>query len=459
MVKNFKLLDKRSLLWPAERPNLAVINFAITLGLVWALLASIITILGRNLLVQDFIQFLENFYPGYGRPLGAFDFFLAVVYGLAHGFLFGLLVSYLYNIIKGPIDCGVELLKPQKIIESRNPWILSEGSSKNGNEPYTIAIVANPVLESEILPADEPLKWRRDPILNKPALFQSKVACIIGSLASNQMIRERFLDNDKMRIITYFNPDLVPQDKLIKDGKNALCLEKDFDIIIEPIQRQNGENRLNDFLDRELLDGSGNRFMVDVVFAVTASDTHTRSSALYTIDKKDPLGPLYKFRYKQGSPVIERHHAPFPEIPGLVAYSAWDTRLKTPLHEFAHAMSSTVNGLIHDEYYDDVPQPVSINNPPFPLDILGKNLLIINKQAGKTIPDVFGIYDFRDQERTFVADRAVIKPPDFEAFVPARLNPRVPCTMDISTDQDRFDRFIEIFMHDRLQVKSEREIV
>jgi hypothetical protein len=464
MAKKYRLLDERStlsqLIQPTERPYLAILDVGITFGIVWALFVVVMTLLGMNNLAISFTQFLEIFYPGYSKPFGAGDLLLGLIYGSAHGFLFGLIVAYIYNRLRAPFPCGVKLLDAEAITSRNQPVIISDGEKTAGSgPPYTIAIIANPILESEIVPTDEDQRWRPDPILEHPKLFQAKVACIIGSLARNSMIRQEFLDN--MRIITLFDPNRaqpIDSDGKKFDKRNALCLERAFDVIIEPIQRiyqkDNGayiveEERLRNFLKNYsmLYDKTNDRPAVDVVFAVTASPTHTRSSALYTLDEESVKGPAFSLKYREAESGFERHHAPYARVPGLIAYSAWDNRLKTPLHEFAHAMSSTINGLIYDEYYDNIPKELT-------------NLPLINKQnigSSPDLPETFALYSYLGGDyQSFRTDKAIIKPVDWQAFVPARSNPRLPCTMDRSGDQNRFDLMIEEFMHDRLQAKINR---
>lgn len=448
MAKYYKILDPEALWQPPERPYLAILDFGLASGFLAALVIVIFTLLGMNHMVTSFIQFLESFYPGYGRPLGTGDLLLGAVYGFFHGFLFGMLLAYIYNRWRAPAPCGVKLIKPQRMVSSRNPVVISAGA---GNPPYTLLIMANPAIENENILPDEPGRFRPDPILTMPKLFQAKVACIIGSLARNEMLRDNFLD--KMRILTLFDPKLVEENSL---HEVAFCLESHKDLIIEPVPRVyekvNGtykvkEFRLLEFLKKypEFYDHSNNRSLVDVVFVVTASFSHTRSSALFTIDKEDMPGKKFTLKYADGRH-FERHHLPFAEEPGLIAYSAWDNRIKTPLHEFAHAMSSYTHGTIHDEYYDDIPEEL-------------QDAALINKHPIRDheMPEIFAWYGLEGAEpKPFRSDLSVVKPTDWSVTVPARVDLRLPCTMDISDDLHRFDMLIEQFMFDRLTFKSQR---
>ncbi|MFQ5708739.1 MAG: hypothetical protein ACE5HO_14885 [bacterium] len=468
MATKYKFLNENAIFHPRERPYWAVLAFGVTLGSAWALFVVVMTLLGMNNLMTSFVQTISVYYPGYSQPLGAADLLLGLIYGFAHGFLFGLLVAYIYNVWRAPAPCGVELKKPNAITASEQPVIISPGVKAGGTKPpYTIAIIANPVLQSEL---DNSL--RPDPILGQPKLFQAKVACILGSLASNPMIKEKFLE--KMRIITLFDPSLANQPL---DKKNALCKECAFNTIIEPIQRVYekvgtggtpfvegqpfeytvDEERLKNFLAHtphlQALDVPE---VIDLVFAVTASETHTRSTALFTFDDESRGGP--EFTFENLSREFKRHHAPFAEVPGMVAYSAWDNRLKTPLHEFAHAMSSTTNGLIHDEYYDEIPEEfrgmpiINKQHATASLDENGNGLIEMNE-----LPDDFARYaDAATTPSNIPTDKARNKPMNWISFVPARHDPQLPCTMDISGDENRFDLCIEQFMSNRLEAKINR---
>jgi len=468
----YKLHGEDDLFYPPDRPTLGFLSFGLAAGSLWALVVTVLTLVGTQHQAMAFVEYLETVYPGYSRPLGAVDVALGLIYGFVHGGLFGLTTAYLYYKWRGPFPYGVELHNPEAITDpAAQPAILSDGhdGAYQPVHPYTILIVANPVLEREFDGA-----LYRDPILDEPDLFRAKIACIIGSLASSKMIRDDFLA--KIRIISLFDPGLAPpSDAAIpKDPndptyrrylQNALCFERAFDVIIEPRQRiydevqpfEVVEERLISFLQQYNADLG----IPDVVFAVTASETHTRSSAAFTFDDEGAEGEEFTFELHPSGSRFTRCHRRYPSVPGMVAYSVWDNRLKTPLHEFAHAMSSTTNGLIYDEYYDDL--PVELSQIP----VINKQFATIAMDTNgdrhitpDELPRVFARYELHQPggNETFdgLTDKARTSPNNWLSYVPLVEDPRLPCSMDFTGDINRFDAMIERFMEDRLNAKMSR---
>jgi hypothetical protein len=462
MAKHYRLLEENSLWSPAERPNLAIFDFGLAWGTIWALIVFVCTAMEinaaeANQALNSFIAFLAAIYPGYSPPFDSIDLVLGLVDGFLHGFLFGTIVAFLYNLWQGEQPFGVKL--PRHFASTPKPFVVSAGQ---GEPPYTVAIIANPVLESQVSG-----QLKRDPILDSPRLFQAKVATIIAGFATDPVVNdpapkteENFLD--RMRLVTLFNPGLANSEN--KNGQSqsveqpkehALCRELDHDIIVEPIQRiidnDTGyvhEERLLEFIKKHLpeyYDQANSRCEIDVVYVVTASQTHTRSSARYTFD--DEKYPGRSFSLNFGAEQWELRHDPFAKIPGMVAYSAWDDRLKTPIHEFAHAMSSTTNGAILDEYYDELP------------DML-LNVHAINKhfwQPGPPFPERYAEYALKDGKSIKIrSDRGRHAPTDWKTYVPGRESLPIPCTMDFSDDRFEFDLLIKQYMRDRLEAKTRR---
>jgi len=471
MARQYQILNSQSLFTPPERPYLAVFDFGLASGSLWALLVFVLTSIGINTdaaggTTNSLIQFLSAIYPGFGSPWDYGDIFIGLWAGFVQGFLFGMLSAYFYNTMRGTPLYGVKL--PRDFTSAHTPFLMSDGESAGAERPpYTIAIIANPVLESA---PDGFL--HRDPILNYPKLFQAKVAGIIAGLDTNAMIREKFLG--KMRILNLFNPDLAPQNGHHHDHaesklqrENALCLENDHDITLEPIQRvyqrkDDGvyhvvEERLLNFLKRfpQFYDRANDRVLVDVVYAVSGSTTHTRSSSRFTYDDDTKPGRGLTLNFGDGAPPLSLRHDPYVHIPGMVAYSAWDDRLKTPLHEFAHAMSSTTNGAIHDEYNDDVSE--ILRNTP----VINKHFVRESDadtgSPQRKVPDIFAVYQLAGGEKqTFYSDKARYVPDHWRSYVPARRELSVPCTMDWSEQIYTFDLLLKQFIEDRLRAKTQR---
>ena len=483
MVQNYELANDRSvfkqLITPSEKPRLAIFNCGVIIGVAWAFIVFVITILGMKGLVKEFIQFLEIFYRGYSSNMAGSatsdyglcaectNVLLGLLYGFVHGFLFGITVALIYNWFRAPYHCGVKLTNASAITQTIEPHVISDGVENGpGKPPFTIAIIANPILETQATGELTP-----DPIFDYPDLFIAKVACIIGSLASSDILIENHSDGksflDKMRIITFYNPSLP------KQRENALCLEREIDTILEPQQRIWQKNEYNeDIVTEERLkiflknnfrdyydhDEDNDRPNVDVVYAVSASYTHSRSSASYTVDAS-VNGTGFVFKYEYSNRTLKGQHKPYPNVPGMVAYWAFDNRLKLPVHEFAHAMSSTTNGLIFDEYYDEFPNALD-------------DVLVINKERESNfddldanrslciersdLPDNFATYNGNP---TYPTDKDRIVPCDWTSFVPKRQNYYLPCTMDRSYHLHKFDILLEQFIKDRLTAKINRQEV
>lgn len=459
----------KSILRPNRRPYLAVFDFSIVFGIICALLVGLFTLMAMNGKARLITDYFETIFPGYSIPPSpeALDALInlgiGLIFGFAYGYLFGLLVSVIYNRLRGPVLCDVRL---QKDIPEREPVVLVEkgntSSKARHSDSYTVVILANTFLEAE---RGSP-KFREDEILDEPKLFKAKVECIIDSLRQSEILRKFISD---MRFVAIIDPQKAKTNDRDEQRARALCLENSIDVIIEPRQRiykrkEDGTYELQEERLKKYLELYPSLGRVDIVYAVTASRTHTRSSAYYTIEEETTASEDFQFILynKDGSlrdPLLGRYAPPrnVPEfVPGLIAYSAWDNRRKTPLHEFAHAMSSTTNGLIYDEYNDEV---------PFNTD----SLMVINKRRATAVmdddgndfiepselPELFAkFYEAGQPERNdFSTDRLRQKPFDWSSFVPDKDRPDEPCTMDRSGDFHRFDMLIEYFMEQRLKAK------
>jgi len=464
MTKHYQILGEHSLWSPAERPNLAMLDFGLALGTIWALSVFAFTAMGmddgeNNSGVGSFLNFLAAIYPGYSPPFTAVDLLFGLLGGFFHGYLFGALAAFLYNIWRGEQPFGVKL--PRHFADSPQPFEISKGQ---GAHPYTIAIIANPVLDSAVSRECKP-----DPILEHPRLFQAKVATIIAGFATDPLINARreggsFLD--RMRLITLFNPKLANTEveanhntPVEQPREHALCREADYDIIVEPVQRlyrseteDVQEERLLNFIAKHLpdyYDPENQCSLIDIVYVVTGSKTHTRSSARYTFDDESRPGPEFTLDF--GDEKLKLRHDPYARVPGIVAYSAWDGRLKTPIHEFAHAMSSTTNGAIIDEYHDDLQAQLRY------VRAINKHYRESPEDQPLPLPEKFADYATpggkADSVRT---DRARYAPAQWKTYVPAREDITLPCTMDFSDESFDFDLLIKSYMRDRLAAKTRR---
>ncbi|MFQ5864372.1 MAG: hypothetical protein ACE5IW_03990 [bacterium] len=457
---------------PFRLSNLCVIDFGIAGGVVWALCVSLFTILAFNGKALLITNYLETVYPGYSISYLAtateilFSLGIGIVMGFVGGFLFAAYVALLYNFFVGPAAYRVWVTIKGTIPEGK-PVVLINNHNKEHlttkENPYTVVILANPFIESPSNSSSKPAEFKIDPILNKPDIFKAKVSLILSGLANNYVV-QHFMP--KIRFVAIFDPAMGELDQFdqkriltgeeLKDmssdqqkwhemAARALCREYFVGGIIGPVQ-----GRINRYLERRY-PAIGR---TDIVFAVTASETHIRSSARFTVDDETGVADSFIFRATPDAPQLKGYYRPYAEIPGMVAYSAWDERLKTPIHEFAHAMSSSKNGLIDDEYYDDLfydtTKTIVINKRHATAEMdINKDKIF---QPGE-LPLIFSQYIENGRIREFLTDKFRFTLSFWRSFVPGRASARIPCTMDRSGELHQFDLLIHHFMSRRLNAK------
>lgn len=457
---------------PFRLSNLSVVDFGIACGIIWAICVSLFTILALNGKALLITNYLESVYPGYNISLlptaieTLFNLGIGLVMGFVGGFLFGTYVALLYNFFVGPASHRVRVRIKGKIPEGK-PVVLINNNNKGhltaNKNPYTVVILANPFIESLASDSSKAVEFKIDPILNYPEIFKAKVSLILSSLANNYVV-QHFMP--KIRFVAVFDPamgeiDHFDQKRILSDEElqdmtpdeqkshemaaRALCREYLIGGVIEPVQ-----TRINRYIER----GYPEVGRVDIVFAVTASETHIRSSARFTLDDESDVADSFIFRANPDAPQLKGYYRPGSEIPGMVAYSAWDDRLKTPVHEFAHAMSSTKNGLIDDEYYDDLfydtTKTIVINKRHATEEMdINKDQIFQTSE----LPLLFSQYIEDGRIREFLTDKHRYTPFFWRSFVPARSSARIPCTMDRSGEFHQFDLLIRHFMFRRLKAK------
>jgi hypothetical protein len=210
-----------------------------------------------------------------------------------------------------------------------------------------------------------------------------------------------------------------------------------------------GENEADKY--KELIWNNAGYFNgeTDVIMITSASEEFIRSSARFTEEEDDQRGE--EFTYHNNSETFNRKHAFYAKKPGVAAIWAGDDRLKTPVHEFAHAMSSIENGPIVDEYDDR-----------------GEGLFefMVNKQfreeSADPIPTFFAKYAltnrFSDGCVEYCSDRTrADKEPTWRSYVPEKLAPKISSIMDIAYYEYRFGKLVFNFMYDRLLAKLNRD--
>jgi hypothetical protein len=179
--------------------------------------------------------------------------------------------------------------------------------------------------------------------------------------------------------------------------------------------------------------------------------------------------------------LLTHEYCPSPTLMGRVAMNALDVRVKLPIHEFAHAMSSHKNGLIVDEYYDyslvkekdaaetnqprlpsECPnKPQDENDPEYPnvgilVNRIYRNPALMRRSHKVKVHNVFSRYNgyVYESDRQHHSDRQ-----GWYSYFPERRQREVLCTMDAAHDVFEFDELIRDFMYDRLWAKVNRDFL
>ncbi|RME00111.1 MAG: hypothetical protein D6814_04255, partial [Calditrichaeota bacterium] len=237
------------------------------------------------------IKLYAVIYPGYGLS------FIGILLGMVWGFIYGLVLGYLIALIYGTLvarqvknvqDMVLELNPDQKIN------VLQEGE---GNRPYTLVFVANPVIA---LPASS--SFEDDPIMTQPTVFYHSIIRCLRSFANNELLRLPEIAR-KLRIILLFDDT-----RRGHADENALCEEispettilaprQDVAIIDHFIKNTHDDDRSIDY--------------ADVVFVISASERLTRSSARFTTESDEDVA--FKFTFSENlTDLTEKKQAFFP---------------------------------------------------------------------------------------------------------------------------------------------------
>lgn len=411
-----------------------------TLGIIGAFTVFIITLQG-NLFQHshDLIQLFKSIFPFYGPH--AAGLISAAIFGFIGGYVLGWLIGYFHAVfMTQKIDSLKQLafeIDPEAAVNYVPRKFIPPLATAN---PYTIAIVANP----KILTADG--QTEDDPIITNRELFLRTVTRIFRSFVDNELLVLPEIFN-QMRFVLIFDGTSAST-----DANPALCVELPGADILCPLQ---DVGQILAYVKSKVhgID------IIDVIFVISASETLIRSSARFTEDdiKRNGWRFDYTFSTTQQQP-NQRMHYFYPKLPGVVALSAWDDRLKTPVHEFAHAMSSREGGAIVDEYLDQYSSSIE--------GVLKNNIL--NKKYRQNwqtpVPEMFGTYRLYNPAGTQVITQVEYpsdrhrcnKRENWVSYVPARSDSRQSCIMDVAYFGYQFDRLIFDFMYDRLMAKFSR---
>ncbi|MCK6623120.1 MAG: hypothetical protein HUU32_16080 [Calditrichaceae bacterium] len=369
-----------------------------------------------------FIDLFEVLFIGY--RVGLAGLIAGILWGFLYGYALGFGIAYFYVfLVKRKIDCEKKPLIDLDF-EAGPVSIIQEGAGAN---PYTLAIVANPVI---YIPAEN--RFEEDPAIRDEALFTKAALRCLKSIAENDLLRLPEISS-RLKIVAVYDKNIAENDT------HALC--EAFERITNVIAPREDLNRVDSYLkDRGVT--------ADVVFVISGSEELTRSSARFSEEAPDNLsGKEFQLSgHFAASPMLRRHPLT-ANLPGVAAISAWDDRLKTPMHEFAHAMSSVQNGAILDEYDDRI-----FSSLEFAVNKSSRG------SATDPVPALFAKYGLTGEEPTpYYSDRQRRdKEANWTSYVPEKRSPHVSCTMDLAYYDDEFDRLIFDFMYDRIMAKMER---
>lgn len=345
--------------------------------------------------------------------------------------------------------------------------------------PYTIIFVANPKIRKRRLKESDP-EFEPDPIIQDLDLFLSSVDRAVKSFEKDEVLGCAEVWS-RVRVIAIFDPKLdfalaqEFQDDMTIDGKVAENLLDTTDSMPDRIGGLLQQHPVGVPSPLTLCD-------VDVIYVMSASPTHDRSTARYSDYLEageqvtctrmnaqtfqfdpDPLGVkkdsngLSEINVARcGDPGVLCEHDDFARCPGRVALNVLGARQKTFIHEFAHAMSSALRGAIVDEYADvyilqGAKAEANLPQAPFYVNRIER----IPQSDGHFIPahKMFARY----QQVDFYSDLAhPSAEADWLGYFPECHDSACPCTMDRTGADYRFDKLISNFMYDRLCAKLNR---
>ena len=365
-------------------------------------------------------------------------------------------------------------------------------NDKFSKHPYTIAFVANPQVLKYQKSAQNAENYIGDPIIKNIKIFLNSIDNALFSFETNEVIGRPEIWF-QIRIIAIFDEKLATEsgvdyalvqpfpEQVAFDGVVASNLLFPLDKMWENYQKiLRNCDAPHGFTESELEEMIES---TDVIFAMSASAHYNRSTALYTdFAQKRKLRKLPKNQFEfhldpDGTKLnrdekeillptcdeeedgkIEAEHEEFAQIPGRVALNVMGANLKSYVHEFAHAMSSAVNGAIDDEYFDkkevlkkksykdvidDIYRPFYINR--------------INRTRNEKIVPVHRIFAeynghiyYSDRDHPSARE-------DWLGYFPDRKNTFTACIMDRNYGAYRYDDLISNFMYDRLMAKINRK--
>lgn len=498
---------------------LAVFCCGTLLGGIFTWIVFLFVLLGYSAVIPDqglwrtLFEYAVWYLIGYisGYALGQFYNYLVYFYLLYLG-KDKPKISFVYNqertvnIIKSPVQDEDTFNEMDE--DFRNRRHKQYDLESVPQQPYTILFIANPRLKHG-------RDYQPDPILKDKKLFYRMVDQALKSFEDDEL-----LGNDeiwsRLRVITVFPPQAL---RLTKNDFSDLNLADGFEgtftisnVIIDNIlSPQEGmfdsvkkillklaeqsaslpqkTNKLikelippeNEGADAEVKCG------IDVIFVLSASKKYTRSSAvfsdypdIFSDDINSNNGQNYTLQINPEKPAYQKvvlpklyndaeestfsperilQHEYFCRVPGRVAINVLSARQKTFIHEFAHAMSSAVNGAIADEYADNINVQGEDHK-----NYVHHELFYINRRERQNpdrargeyipVPKRFMIFNGSQYYSDLCHPSAR---ENWRGYFPETIDPTIPCIMDRSAGCYRFDKLITSFMYDRLSAKLNRQ--
>ena len=298
-----------------------------------------------------------------------------------------------------------------------DPTVIRPGDTAK-RDPFTILVVANPALEAPWGSGE----FESDPITNDPAAFDACVAYVETSLFTGLPGQAEVLLGDpaigpRVRLLSLRPTGLPPR------AENAFVAQD-----TESNQLIARRSAIRDFL-------AARDLIADIVYAISASSTHSRATAWFTTDDDEGTGVAFEL---DGVTLHHRHHY---AIPGTIAMHHTADTLTAP-HEFEHAISSYTNGQIMDLYVDSPPG--------------------VNNKVGRPIPARFGTMN----EVRYASDKTrgpLGYPPDWQSYHCELHDSANPALMDNYYEAPagvsevcQNDRITRAFVRDRLLAKIAR---
>ena len=370
----------------------------------------------------------------------------------------------------------------------------------NEKNPYTIVFVANPRILKYQGDNTKEHDYELDPIVKNRELFLRSIDRALYSFQRDEVLGRREIW-PHVRIVAVFDENLA-EESGVKYGmlqpyhnhqeingeiaENLLDpMEQMYDNYKEIMEHANVQAGF------EIEDLENLIKATDVIYALSASEEYTRSTAHFsdwketerTLENNEP-GDCFIFNpdpmqntveangcrnfTKEGKliknkeiNIIDRlkangyisKHDDYAVHPGRVALNVLTASTKTYIHEFAHAMSSAYNGAIVDEYFDNtvVAGDAGQSIDPLIINRIGR----VKALPGKVIPvhKIFAQYDhlIYESDRNHPSARE-----DWLGYFPERQALYTRCTMDSGYTDYCWDKLIHNFMYDRLITKINR---